>query len=149
MMSPLNDSSATNAARHRVEYILILLVPVCALVIFLCYSHWWARLTNPGNVGADWLGTFYRWPWLRLPILWSICNGLYVHLVARQGTEFQAWVVAQFVFFPCIAFLTHPGLESLHLTSDPSAATYIGAVSVVHSAAAWLCVRILRKKEGM
>ena len=132
-----NMTEKQNARKPLISIAVgVVLFPISILVLFLCYAHWWERIFHPESIRAiDWLDTFQKFPWIRLPILWSICTAMY-------GCACQRVVMAAgyFVLFGIILPLSYPSLESLGLFADRSYAMFF--LLVAHTIGACLIVQL-------
>ena len=112
------------------------------LTLFLSYAHWWSKLFDPDSLEAIlWLREFEGWPWIRLPILWTLTS----FLVAKSGEQNdEVWIAGSFVF--AVTFmLTYPGLETLKLSSDGSVAVALTALMIIHGIFVSLSAGILSR----
>ena len=132
------DFNVNERATYTVAGVLLL---GSISVLFLTYAAWWSRWITHGQYSEfSWLEGFARWPWLRTPLLWTLCTILFTYAVRRPN-----YAALNCLLFPVVFVLTYPGLHSLDVSSDPNALDAIGGLTLLHTAGA--CV-LASKSRG-
>ena len=122
--------------------VFLILASASMLVLFLFYADWWGRLFDAENTQGVWLTTFSKWPWVRLPLLWSLFTVTFAWSI-RGHDNFGLLGTICYAAICFVLYLTYPGTDRLGIWSDGTFGIVIVFLGVLHVTGALILAKLL------